>query len=49
LPRYSSSRNATRELEAAVKQGGHASFAVRKSSTGDKYVLVVNDCGDVCR
>ena len=34
----------TRETcEAAVQAGGHGSFLVRMSSSGDKYVLVVND------
>jgi len=36
------------EVEGAVQAGGHSSFAVRMSSTGDKYVLVVNDSGAVC-
>eukprot|EP00035_Acanthoeca_spectabilis_P002761 m.89419 g.89419 ORF g.89419 m.89419 type:complete len:503 (+) comp11740_c0_seq2:1823-3331(+) len=36
------------QMEAAVAAGGHGAFAVRMSSTGDKYVLVVNDKGDVC-
>jgi hypothetical protein len=31
--------------EAAVARGAHGSFAVRLSSTKDKYVLVVNDRG----
>lgn len=41
--------NATRETcEAAVKAGGHGAFLVRMSSSGDKYVLVLNDTASVC-
>jgi len=35
-----------RECEAKVRSADHGDFLVRLSSTKDKYVLVVNDCGN---
>eukprot|EP00037_Helgoeca_nana_P008478 m.75497 g.75497 ORF g.75497 m.75497 type:complete len:547 (+) comp18968_c0_seq1:354-1994(+) len=36
------------DVETAVAAGEHGAFAVRMSSSGDKYVLVVNDIGAIC-